>query len=193
MCLRNIKAEWVRGTLLRDEVRELTGGEGADHVGPYRPWQPLVRWGALGSFEWRRAWSSLPVKRIILKSSLRMHCGGDGGGGNRNTSEQAIAVIQKRDDDSFRVIALESKSGQVQEICRYWSWNHQEFLMDSLWGVRQREESRVTQGFQPEQLVGWRAISWDGEDHGMSRFEGKFHFWPIKFATSTTYPSENVK
>lgn len=27
----------MRGTLLRDEVRELTGGEGGDHVDPYRP------------------------------------------------------------------------------------------------------------------------------------------------------------
>ena len=48
-----------------------------------------------------------------------MHCRGDGGGGNRNTSEEAIAIIQKRDDDSFRVIALESKRGQIQEIRRY--------------------------------------------------------------------------
>lgn len=40
-------------------------------------------------------------------------------GGHRNTSEEAIAITQKRDKGSFRAIALEAKSDQIQETYRY--------------------------------------------------------------------------
>ena len=44
---------------------------------------------------------------------------GEEGGKKQKHSEEVTVIIQKRDDGSFGVIAVEAKSGQMQEIYRY--------------------------------------------------------------------------